>query len=259
MGGGDIDLDHPKTYCQKQQWAKIYDLDPRKTLLADKVTVREWIKDTIGEEYLIPCFGVYEYPFEIDYTSLPSKFVIKMNHSSHMNIIVKDKNKLDMQKTKLQLMKWSKVNFAFPTMELQYQHIVPKVLVEEFMEDSDGELKEYKFFCFNGRVFCSYIMEGRTTSTSGLRMGIMDRDFNLLPVSRKGIKMIKSQPEMPKNYRKMVELAEKLSDEFAHVRVDLYNIDGRIYFGEMTFTSACGFGFYDQEDFDEQMGAQWTL
>lgn len=259
MGGGYIDLDNPTTYCQKQQWAKIYDSDPRKTVLADKVAVREWVKDTIGQEYLIPCFGVYEYPYAIDYSSLPNRFVIKMNHSSHMNLIVKDKYKLDHKKVNNQLKKWARVNFAFPTMELQYKNIQPKVLIEKYIEDKDGELKEYKFFCFKGRVFCSYIMEGRTTKPEGLSMGIMDRDFNLLPVSRKGIKMLKNQPDKPMNYEKMVVIAEKLSANFPHVRVDLYNVDGQIFFGEMTFSSACGFGFYEQQDFDELMGAQWDL
>lgn len=258
-GGEEFDLNNPKTYCQKQQWAKIYDTDSRKTVLADKVAVRAWVRDMVGEEYLIPCLGVYDYPFDIDYSKLPNQFVIKMNHSSHMNIIVKDKNQINISNVKKKLIKWSKVNFAFPTLELQYKNIIPRALIEKYISDSNGELKEYKFFCFNGRVFCLYIMEGRNYGSEGLKMGIMDRNFKLMPYTRKGIPMIHYQPEKPKNYNKMIEIAEVLSKDFSHVRVDLYNVDGKIYFGEMTFTSACGFGFYDQKEFDEMLGELWDI
>ena len=251
-----FDLSNPQTYRQKIQWSKIYDRDERRTLLSDKVEAKNIVAGIIGEAYIIPTLGVYQSPDEIDFDKLPDRFVIKMNHSSGMNIIVKDKSLADIKEIKRKLRKWLKINFAFYNgLELQYAPIVPKILIEQYMEDEYGELRDYKFLCFDGRPHFCWVDTGRF---SGHYRNVYDMEWNLEP----WMQMYPNSPyevSKPEGFEKMAELAEKLSRGFAHVRVDLFYAGGKIYFGEMTFTSGNGTERITPPEYDKVLGDLWKI
>lgn len=255
--GKNLNLDAPKSFNEKIQWLKLYDNSPLKTKLADKYAVREWIKDEIGDDYLIPLLGVWNSFDEIDFDKLPDRFVLKANHGSHWNIIVKDKSKFDKAKAKKKFDKWMSWNYANKAgLELQYKDIVPKIVAEQFVEDSNGELNDYKILCFNGEPKYVWIDCGRYTKDR--IKNIYDLDWNLQPFSMTH-EVSKEEIPAPANLDKMIELARKLCRDFAFVRVDFYNVDGKIYFGEMTFTSMSGLDKFKPEKYDYIMGEMLEL
>ena len=252
--GQYLNLDNPRTFNEKIQWLKLYDSTPIKTRLADKYLVRDWVKEQIGEQYLIPLLGVYDKFEEIDFAKLPKQFVIKCNHGCGYNIIVKDKSKLNQQEAKEKLDKWMNENFAFKIgYELHYRDIRPKIIIEKFIENKGtDDLYDYKFWCFNGKVeFIQFLSE---RNLSGLKMAFYDRKWNKQtfvyshPLDKKTIKK-------PDNLDEMIQLAEALSKGFPCVRVDFYRLnDGTIYFGEMTFTSASGNCKWNDEHINRALG-----
>ncbi len=255
--GKTLDLEHPKTFNEKIQWLKLYDNSKTKTKLADKYQVREWVKNKIGEEYLIPLIGVWDKFDDINFDKLPNKFVLKANHGSHWNIIVNDKKQFNKVLAKKKFDKWMKRNYAYKAgLELQYKDIKPKIIAEQFIEDSNGVLDDYKFLCFNGDpkfvwVDCGRFSKKRTKN-------IYDTEWNLQPF-KMTYPASKTPLIKPKNYDKMLELAKKLCENFAFVRVDFYNVDGRIYFGEMTFTSMSGVEKISPTEYDIKLGNMLTL
>ena len=259
--GEKCDLDKPKKYSEKIQWRKLQfnTLDVSKYV--DKWLVRDWVREKIGDEYLIPAItGVFSDVREIDFDALPKKFVIKATHGSGYTLVVNDKAEIDKEYAVRTINNWLKHNYAFYTMELQYKSILPRVYVEEnLLDDNEKDLTDYKFFCFNGKVFCSYTMIDYTSNHSNGKLGFFSRDYKLLPYYREDFKPITDQLEKPEEYEKMVEIAEKLSEGFSHVRVDLYNVHGKIYFGEMTFTSASGYCRYVPEEFEYILGKEWDV
>lgn len=250
--GKILDLDHPRTFNEKIQWLKLYDSTPIKTRLADKYLVREWVAEKIGEKYLIPLLGVYDSFDQIDFDSLPDRFVIKCNHGCTYNIIVKNKNFFDIDDAKQKINAWIQENFAFKNgCEMHYKNINP-IIIESFLENKDEDLYDYKFWCFEGKV--KYIQFLSERNTNGLKMAFYDANWNKqkfvysYPLDSKTI-------ERPDNLDEMISLAEKLSKDFSHVRVDLYRLDdGTIYFGEMTFTSASGICRWNDKKIDRQLG-----
>lgn len=236
--GETLDLIDPKTYNHKLQWLKLYDATPQKTRLSDKYLVREWVRETIGEEYLTPLLGVWDSFDEIDFSSLPQRFVLKANHGSGWNLIVKDKDRLDMVEAKKQVDLWMKSNFAFFSgFEMQYLNVAPKIIAEEYLENNDENLYDYKVYCFDGKADCILFLSDRK---SGVRKAFYDLNWNRLPFMTAGRPM-GEDVEKPQNLELLVQLAEKLSVGFPHVRVDFYVLnDGTIKFGEMTFTPASG-------------------
>ncbi len=254
--GKSLDLDNPKTFNEKIQWLKLYDNSPLKTKLADKYLVREWIKNQIGEEYLIPILGVWNNFDEIDFDKLPDEFVLKANHGSHWNIIVKDKSKFNKDKAKKKFDKWMKRDYAFKAgLELQYRGIEPKITAEKYMADSNGELNDYKIICFNGEPKFVWVDCGRYSEHT---KNIYDLNWNLQPFTMT-YPVSKNDIPKPKNLDKMIELAKKLCQDFAFVRVDFYNVDGTIYFGEMTFTSMSGTDKFKPEKYDLELGKMLKL
>ena len=256
--GKELNIHPPRTYNEKIQWMKIYDNDERKTLLSDKFAVRAWVEEKIGKEYLIPVLGHWESVEDIDFDSLPNQFVLKINNSSGENIIVTDKSKLNIKQTKRMLKRWMKLNFAYVSFEMQYAKIKPVIVAEKYMiTDGMDDLPDYKFFCFDGKIFCSYTMTGYVFDHTKGNLSFFDRDYKLLPYERMDHRKVDLQPPKPENYDKMVELAEILAEGFSHVRVDFYNINGKIYFGEMTFSTSSGYTEYNPEEFDMILGEQW--
>ena len=243
--GMRMDFSNPVTYTQKQQWLKLYDQSEKKTLYSDKYAVRQHIIDTIGEEYLIPLNSIdgkdhFYDANEIDYDKLPNSFVMKCNHGSHYNIIVKDKSQLtkrDIKAQKKQLNKWLKERYAFKVgLELVYDSIIPCITIEEYVA-MDDDLPDYKFMCFSGEVKYVWVDTGRFVSH---RRTLFDLNYQKMPFNINTYPDVVDK-EKPKNFEKMVEIAQVLCEDFSFVRVDLYNMNGKIRFGELTFSSGAGF------------------
>lgn len=250
--GLSFNIDHPKTFNEKIQWMKLHDSTPIKTRLADKYLVREWVKEKIGEKYLIPLIGVYDKFEDIDFDKLPNRFVMKCNHGCAYNIIVTDKNNFDIADAKAKINKWMRYNYAFRGCELHYMNIPHKIIIEEYIENNGGDLYDYKFWCFNGKV--KYIQFLSERYIDGLKMAFYDMKWKKQtfvydhPLDKKTIKK-------PDNLNKMVRLAETLSKDFNHVRVDFYRLnDGTILFGEMTFSSASGSCCWNDEKYNRMFG-----
>lgn len=259
--GRELNLSNPRTYNEKVQWSKVFDSTPIKTRLADKYLVRDWVEERIGSEYLIPLLGAWDSFDEIDFDSLPDRFVLKCNHGCAYNLIVKDKSKLDMEDARRKITMWMGENFAFKAgLELHYAAIPHKIIAEEFIENvgsGDGDLYDYKFWCFDGKV--KYIQFLSERNTNGLKMAFYDLDWKKQEFVYSFPLDTKDMPR-PDNLDEMIAVAEKLAAGFNHVRVDLYRMDdGKLYFGEMTFTSASGNCNWQPAEWDLKMGELMPL
>lgn len=255
----NLDLKEPKRYTEKLQWYKLYHRDPLMTVCADKYDVRSYVKKKGYEDILVPLYGVYEHADDIDFEKLPKKFVLKTTNGSRTNLICEDKSKLNIEKTKKTLNNWLKKRTSKAGREWPYYNIENRIICEKYLEkDKNNDLVDYKFMCFNGKVEYLIINSERFTGNE-LRLGIYDKHFNQLPYKRKGIKNTDSKLKKPENYERMIEISEKLSEEFPHVRVDFYNIDGKIYLGEMTFFHGSGYVEFEPDEFDYILGEKFDL
>jgi len=251
--GTSLDLDTPQTYNEKLQWLKLYDRKSLYTQIVDKITVKDYVSNIIGSEYVIPTIAIWDSVEEIDLESLPNQFVLKTNNgSSSAGVIVcKNKNSFDLEAAKKRIKKSMKGSVWKDMREWPYKDIVPKVFAEKYLEDSSGELQDYKFFCFDGEVKAMFIATERFSEE--VKFDFFDADFNHLdlyqihPMSGHSI----SKPE---GFDEMKQIAAKLSEGFPHVRVDLYNVNGRIYFGEITFYHHGGFAPFHPEQWDYTFG-----
>ena len=236
--GKELNLENPQTYNEKIQWMKLYDSTPLKTRLADKYLVREWVAEKIGEEYLIPLLGVWDSFDEIDFDALPDQFVLKGNHGSGYNYIVKDKNVFDKLDAKAKFDWWMRDNFAFRNgLELHYRDIKPKIIAEKYIQNGSNDLYDYKVFCFNGKAESIMFLSERVKR---LKMAFFDRKWNKLPFVYDHLRNEDEIP-CPDNLDELLHLSEKLAEGFPHVRVDFYRLDDGTYiFGELTFSSAGG-------------------
>ena len=253
--GHPINWENPKTYTEKMQWEKLYNNNPMKTMLSDKYLVREWVKDMIGEEYLIPLIGVWDSFDQILLDTLPDQFVLKTNHGSGTNVIVTDKAALDWKAIKKKVNDWMQMDFAYTTFfEMHYSQIERKILVEKYLETELGELQDYKFLCFDGVPKFCWVDLGRYKNHTRT---VFDMNWKKEPWSQ--VCETADNVPKPKNFDKMIEIATKLCQGFAHVRVDLYNVDGKIYFGEMTFTNGSGMDRIIPEEYDQMLGDMWSL
>lgn len=247
-------IEHPKTFNEKIQWLKLYDSSPMKTLLADKYLGREWIKKQIGEEYVVPIIGVWDSFDDIDFDKLPQKFVLKCNHGSGWNCIVEDKSKLDLKRTKQLFDRWMGRNFAFTGLEFHYKNIPPKIIAEEYLEG--GPIKDFRFFCFNGLP--KQVWVDLYSGTSKHIRSIFDMDWNKLPMRCTWPDGGDLLLEKPEKFDLMVEFSKKLSKAFAFVRVDFFEVDGKLYVGEMTFTPMNGRGRFEPHEWDSILG-DWLV
>ncbi len=258
MLGYKLNLDKPKTFNEKIQWLKFYYRDPLMTKCADKVEVRNYIKDTIGEQYLIPCLGVYNSPEEIDFNKLPNRFVLKVNWGCKQNIIVKDKLRLDIKDAKQKLKKWMspRSNNYYRYFEWQYKNIKPKIICEKYIV-GDKYLKDYKFHCCNG-IFKRLLVIGAIDEKNRF-CNFYDKNLNLLNLKNGGT--IKQDEKVNlNNYNKMVELAEKLAKPFPLCRVDFYEDKNKdIYLGELTFTPGNGTDIFEPFEWDYKLGNDLIL
>lgn len=251
--GEQLNLDNPSNYTQKIQWLKLNDCTQIKADLSDKYKVRDWVEERIGKEYLVPLIsGGYNDANKIPFDKLPNRFVIKTNHGSGWNIIIKDKSKMNIKKTVSTLNEWLKLNFAFKSgLELHYQLIKPCILIEEYIENDTKELEDYKFLCFNGRPHYCWVDVGRYGDH---RRNIYDMDWKLQGWQQHTYRNTDNPIKKPNNFDKMVELVTILCREFEHVRVDFYNVNGKILFGEMTFSNGSGRELIYPETMNVELG-----
>ena len=242
--GLELNLENPQTLTDKMQWIKFNDFSPIKTEMTDKLKVREHIKRILGEEFLVPLLSIdgkdhFENAFDIDFNKLPNSFVLSCNHGSSMTIVISDKKKLSNSKIrsiKKKLNRWLKINLCYTNaFDFIYRDIKPCILIFKMLMDSNGELNDYKFTCFNGKVNYFWVDSDRFSEH---KRNVYDTEYNDAPFTINHYK--KGNPRKANNLQEMKEIAEKLSKDFKMVRVDLYDVDGKIYFGEMTFNSEAG-------------------
>lgn len=241
--GKQLDLDNPKTMNEKLQWLKLHDRKREYVDIVDKVRVREYIARVLGEEYLIPSIGVWDNPDKIDFDSLPERFVLKCNHNSGLGMcICRDKSKLDIKKARKNLWKGYRQNYYLTSREWPYKDVEHKILGEVYMTDSPGVdcFTDYKFYCFDGYVDAVMVCIDRNIGDP--KYYFFDKNWNLKRYNRRG----KEAPEgfslpKPHNIERMFEIAKILSEGKPFSRIDLYNSEGKIYFGEITLFPYSGF------------------
>lgn len=250
------DLISPKRYTEKIQWFKLNVRDKTYSEYIDKYEVRKIVSSKIGNEHLIPLLGVWDDINEIDFDDLPLRFVLKCTHDSHSAIICDKTNAFSESIIRNNISNSLRYNFYDNSREWLYKNIIPRIIAEEYIYDSKGETRDYKFWCFDGKVLFVNVFCDRD---SDLKMVTLNRDFSLAEFSNNNYSEYHQKLEMPKNYWEMVEIAELLSKDFSHVRIDLYNIDGHIYFGEYTFTPASGFQHFEPDKYDFIVGSYWNL
>lgn len=249
-----LNLDKPITLNEKIQWLKLKYRKTEYISLVDKIDVRKFVSDKIGDEYLIPILGVWDSPDEIDFDSLPNQFVLKCSHDSGSVVICKDKSSFDKSAAVKRLKSKYQKSLYWWNREWVYKQLKPRILAEKYMEDSkSGELRDYKFFCFNGQCKMLFIATNRQNSNKSTTFDFFDIDFNHIDV-RQGHPNATPLPEKPKNYKEMISLAECLSDGIPFVRVDFYEVNGKTYFGELTFFHDGGMVPFEPEKWDSIFG-----
>ena len=253
--GYKMDWKNPKTFNQKLQWLKVYDRKPLYTTLVDKYQVKKYVAEKIGEEYIIPTLGVWDNFDEIDFDSLPDQFVLKCTHDSGGLAIVRDKAKFDKEKERKQFKLALSRNPYSVTREWPYKNVKPRIIAEAYMEDEKtAELRDYKFFAFRGEVKAMFIASERASETEETKFDFFDADFNHLPFTN-GHPNAKVLPEKPENFEEMKDLASKLSEELPQARIDFYEVNGKTYFGEITFFHWGGTKPFDPVEWDYTFGS----
>lgn len=257
--GEDLHLDAPKTFNEKLQWLKLYDRKPEYTIMVDKYKVREYIKEKIGDEYLIPLLGVWDNAKDIDFDKLPNQFVLKCNHNSGLGMyICKDKSKLtkkQVREIRKNLTKGLQQDYYLTGREWPYKNVPRKIIAEKYMEDETGQLRDYKFYCFNGEP--KIIMINSDREIGKTKADYFDMDFHWLDF-KWGYDHAPVKPLKPKNFEKMKEFAAVLSKDIPELRVDFYEADNKIYFGELTFFDGSGFDKIEPKEWDDKLG-EWIV
>lgn len=254
--GKTLNLENPKTFNEKLQWLKLFDHNPLYTNLVDKYSVKDYVASRIGDKYIIPTIAVYNRPEEIDWDILPNQFVLKTTQGGGGDgvIICKDKKSFD-RTNAIQRLKIAMITNPYKRLrEWPYKNVPRRIIAEEYISESNGELLDYKFFCFNGKVKCMKVDFDRFTNHSA---NYYNTKGVLLPFEEVAYP---SNPnriiEFPTNFNQMVFFAEKLSEEIPFLRVDFYNLNGSIYFGELTFFPAGGIGKFEPNEWDLKLG-EW--
>lgn len=262
--GKKLNLKNPKSYNEKLQWYKLYYKNPLMVKCVDKYDARKYVEDCGCGELLNECYGVYRNADEIDFSALPDSFVAKSTLGGGGNsvVIVKDKSKLDIPALKKQMNSWVRENAHIKNSGREWPYNSGednRIIIEKYIESDDRMgLVDYKFFCFNGRAEYMFIIAERVLGESA-SLDIYDRDFNRLPYRRSGKNNISVEFEKPENFEELRAAAEKLSAAFPHARVDMYDQNGKIIFGEITFYSGSGYSTYEPEEFDYLMGEKFVL
>ncbi|MBQ4131506.1 MAG: glycosyl transferase [Clostridia bacterium] len=253
--GKKLNLENPQTFNEKLQWLKLYDRKHIYTTMVDKYEVKQYIAERIGEEYIIPTLGVWDSFDDIDFDALPNQFVLKCTHDSGGLVICKDKNTFDKAAAKEKIEKSLKRNYFLIHREWPYKNVKRRIIAEKYMEDSKtSELRDYKFFCFDGVVRAMFIATERQKAGEEVKFDFYDADGKHLEL-RQGHPNATVCPEKPKTFDEMKRLAEKLSKGIPQVRVDFYEVNGKVYFGELTFSHFAGMVPFEPEEWDYTFGS----
>lgn len=256
--GRELNLEEPRLYTEKLQWLKLYDHRDEYTEMVDKLAAKQFVAERIGQQYVVPLLGVWDDPEEIDFANLPERFVLKTTHDSGSYLICRDKSSLDIPGAKRKMRRFLRRNYYNCSREWPYKNVKPRILAEAYMEDSLlGELRDYKFFTFDGVPKVLYIAQGRGNGGDTVA-DFFDMDFQHLPFTIDH-DTAPVPPEKPENFELMKELAAKLSAGTPQLRVDFYEVDGRVYFGEMTFFHCSGMEAFHPEQWDRTFGDWVTL
>lgn len=268
--GYDLNLENPKTFNEKIQWIKLHDRDPKYCRMVDKYEAKKYVSEKIGEAYIIPTYGVWDHFNEIDFDTLPEQFVLKCTHDSESVVVVREKRTMDKAAIRRGLEKSLRRNFYYKCREWVYKDIPPRIIAEKYMSDDldDAQkdspdsssksipkgLTDYKFYCFHGEPKYLYVSKGLEDQHTA-RISFLNIDWTVSDIGRQDFRPFETLPEKPKHYDDMLDIAKRLSAGLRFVRVDLYEIQGQIYFGELTFTPGAGFTPFSSIDTDIRLGA----
>ncbi len=253
--GHFCDFENPRTFNEKLQWLKLHDRKPEYTQMVDKYEAKKFVANIIGEEYIIPTLGVWDRFEDIDFEALPDKFVLKTTHDSGTVVICTDKQHFDIAEARALFNKRLRRKYYYSHREWPYKNVKPRIIAEKYMVDESGyELKDYKFFCFNGEPKALFIASDRGNPTEETKFDFFDMEFNHLPVTN-GHPNATCGIKKPQGFEAMKELAAKLSQTPPHIRVDFYDINGAIYFGELTFFHWSGLVPFEPTEWDYKFGS----
>ena len=253
--GRSLDLNDPQTFNEKIQWLKIYNRSPKHVAMVDKILAKEYVTEIIGDEYVIPTLAVWDKAEDIDFDSLPDQFVLKCNHDSGGIVICRNKNELDRSAAIKKLTKALKRDPYNTAREWPYKLVQRRILAEQYLEDDKlGELRDYKFFTFNGEVKALFVASDRQDPTKPTKFDFFDSEYNRLPI-KNGHPNSEKLPDKPQNFELMKELAAKLGAGMPHLRVDFYEVNGKVYFGELTFYHYGGLVPFEPNDWDQIFGS----
>ena len=248
----ELNLDNPQTYSDKMQWLKLHDRRPEYTTMVDKYAVKEYVAKLIGKDHIIPTLGVWEHFDDIDFDKLPNQFVLKCTHDSGSLIICKDKNKFNKTAARKQIEGCLKHNYFYYYREWPYKNVKPRIIAEKYMTPKGSDaLIDYKFFCFNGIPKIMYYSKDKANDP---RTDFFDMEYNHLPIRMRD-QNSDTIPPKPLTFETMKTLASQLSAGFPHVRIDFYEIEGKIYFGEFTFYHCSGFTDVKPKEWDYKLGS----
>jgi len=259
FSGKKLDLDDPIDFNAKIEWYKVFFRPKILNTLVDKYAVRAYVEEKIGVQYLNEIYGVYNKAEDIPFDELPNMFVIKATHSSGHNVIVRDKSQLDIHKIVKQLNKWLKTNQYYRKgQEWAYKDVKPRYIIEKFLKEKDKDtLVDYKFYCFNG---VPKFIDVHLDREKDHKQGCFDLDFNILPFGKsKNYKSISEGLKKPENLEEMVDLSKKLSENIPFVRVDFYSVNGKSFFGEMTFYPSDARNAFYPEEYNKIIGDYFQL
>ncbi len=254
-----LNLDNPKTFNEKLQWLKLFDRKEIYTSMVDKYEAKQYVSSIIGDEYIVPTLGVWNTFDEINFDELPRQFVLKCTHDSGGVVIVKDKEQIDLKKVRKIINESIKNNYYYYSREWPYKNIKPRIIAEEYLKDADGlGIKDYKFFTFNEKPKILRILTNGESYGDKKYSDHFDMEANWLPF-KSGHDNAEVTPSIPKQFDKMRNIAEKLAQGTIHLRVDLYEVNDKIYFGEMTFYHWSGCVPFEPKEWDYYLGSLLQL
>lgn len=257
--GKKLNWEDPRTYNEKIQWLKRYDRKLIYTTMVDKYEAKQFAAERIGDQYIVPCLGGPWYSFdEIDFDALPDQFVLKTTHDCGGVWICKDKSKLDRKRAKEFLRQHLKRNYYWSGREWPYKNVKPRIFAEAYLSELEDDLRDYKFFCFDGVPKLMFVASERQSETQETKFDFYDMDFNHLPIIN-GHPNSTNPIRCPECFERMKELASVLSAGIPHLRVDFYECGGQLYLGEMTFSHWSGFVPFQPEEWDEKIGSWISL
>lgn len=252
--GYSLNLENPVTFNEKIQWLKLHDRKDIYTIMVDKYEAKKYVSGIIGNEYIVPTLGVWNRFDDINFDELPNKFVLKCTHDSGGLVICRDKSNLDIASARKKINHSLKMNFYLISREWSYKNIKPKIIAEEYLEDDNTkDLRDYKFFCFNGNPRFLYISTGLENHKTA-RMSFYDLQLNEMPFGRSDYKRFAQKVERPQKFDEMILIAHKLAQNIPFLRVDLYSVNNHIYFSELTFYPNAGYMKFEPKEWDLKIG-----